>query len=365
MLLLLNSKTQKDPVYKTDKKAHLSVASILCLFLTILPVILFAQVPDSSKTYIESYHSLVSLQSSINNDIESFKLRSPGFNLDLRPNTSLNNSYSFSYDFLIFSVSFSPDFINGNADNNLKGKTKTIRYSTNLGLGSHINQFLSFEKIRGYYLKNTRDFDSSWQNGQAYIQFPDLNYLSWHGITTFKVDPRFSQFASVTSYQRQERSAGSVLLNLSYNYYVIDDRTPLTGTNSSQRSNHFELLPSAGYSHTFVFKQGLYSSIGFDLGLGKVRTKLITRQTGGSVESVDWSTIYQTSGIVAFGYDNGRLFTGAEAEYIHNWRFQDANGSAIFNNQMIFQVFLGYRFDPPSFLKNTVGAVKNLLPRNS
>jgi hypothetical protein len=311
-----------------------------------------AQSSDSlSNLYIESYKELLSIKSNINNDIERFEVRVPGSRLDLRPNTSLVNSYTLSHKFIVFTFSFNPSFININNDEDLRGETKVIRYQTNLALGEHFNQYLSFQKVRGYYLNNTSDFDPSWQEGQPYIQFPKLNYLSWHGVTTYQLNPNFAYFASIAPNQRQARSAGSLLFDLSYNYYIIDDRTALTGTNSSQRSQNLELLPSVGYGYTFVVDR-FYTMLRIKLGVGKIHTKLITRSPGGTVENNDWANIIQGAGTAAIGYDNGRFFTGGEFNLMRSKYNQEAQGAAVFNNHTFFEVFVGYRFDPPNFLKS-------------
>lgn len=326
----------------------------------------FGQSNDSLKTennkFIRDYSKQLSLKTGVNDDIESFEVRTPGTSLDLRPNTSLTNSYTLAYEFIVFTFSFNPAFINVNSDNELRGSTKVIRYATNLTLGSHFNQYLSFQKIRGYYLNNTSDFDPSWEKGQPYIQFPKLNYLSWHGATTYQPDPRYSLFAAIEPKLRQVRSAGSPLFNFSYNYYIIDDRTLLSGTNSSQRSQNLELLPSIGYGHTFVFNRFFYTMMKLDAGVGKIHTKLLTRLPEGTFENKDWSTIIEGAGTVAFGYDNGRFFTGGEFSMMRSERIHEEGGAAIFGSHTTFEIFFGYRFNPPGFLRDAVDSVKGILP---
>ena len=83
-----------------------SYASMILLCCMISPMA-FAQSPDTLRSeYRENYKQQLSIKTSLNNDIETFELRSPGFNPDLRPNTSLANSYSFSYEFIVFAISF-------------------------------------------------------------------------------------------------------------------------------------------------------------------------------------------------------------------------------------------------------------------
>lgn len=337
--------------------------SLLLFVCYVSPTALQAQATDSAAThtdaYIVSYKHLLSLKSSINDDIERFEVVAPGTRFDLRPNTSLANSYTLSYEFIVFTLSFNPSFININSDSDLRGSTKFIKYATNLNIGRHINQFLSFEKIRGYYLNNTSDFDPGWQSGEPYIQFSKLNYLSWHGVTTYQFDPGYSLFAAVAPNQRQARSAGSLLISLSYNYYLIDDRTQLTGSNSSQRSQHLEVLPSAGYGYTHIIRRYFYSSLKLEAGIGKTHSKLITRLPQGTIQNTNWSTITEGIGTAALGFDNGRFFTGGQIRMMRSKRTQEAEGAMVFGNQTTFEIFLGYRFAPPGLVKRSVGKIKD------
>ena len=148
------------------------------------------QITDSLENtgFIRSYSDLLSLSLDLNNKIEAFKLRTSGLNFDLYPNTDLALSAKFSFEFLIFSVSTSPDFLNMNSDSELRGDSDFFLLETNLALGDHLIQYLGFKKISGFYLKNSSDFDPSWTYGDPYFQFPKLVYTSLEGNTTYKLN---------------------------------------------------------------------------------------------------------------------------------------------------------------------------------
>ncbi len=325
-----------------------------------------AQEMDTLKStgrYIQNLSEYISLKVNLNNDIEYFKLNpASGSDIDLRPNTNLSNSYNFSYKFIIFSISVSPKFINQNADVNEKGDTKIRRFSTNVGISPQLNQFLSHQKTTGYYLENTSELIQSWQKGDPYIQFPELNYLSWQGITTYIVNNNYSLFASNTSYLRQIRSAGSLLYSLSYKYYKIDDRTRLNGTNSSQKSNNLELIVSPGYAFTYVFNRNFFFSGGLTPGIGIVRSKLFTRLPSDKIVTTDSSILYKVESMASIGYDNGRFFTGTLIRGAWSKRFDADNSSAIFDDRIIYELYIGYRFNTPSFLKKSAQFLSDKLP---
>lgn len=325
---------------------------IFIIIYSVSPISTMAQNAADSVEYVQDLSENINFKINVNDDIESFTVTTPGTKYELSPNTNLNNSYGFSYKFISFSFTYNPRFINRNVDDDEKGETKITKYSTNLALGTYINQYLSFQKITGYYLENTDDFNPTWESGDPYVQFPDLNYLSWHGITSYKSNPNFSIFALTASNQRQVKSAGSFLYSLSYRYYKVDDRTILDGTNSSQKSNNLEFILSPGYAHTFVVKKNFYVSGGAFPGAGLVRTKLTTRLPSETIETKDNSIIYIVDAYSALGFDNGRFFAGAQILGSWSRRSQAEGTSTIFDDRLTYEVFIGYRFNAPTALKN-------------
>ncbi len=188
----------------------------------------------------------VGLKLSMSNAIETFSVRTATNKIDLYPNTSSIGKISFNYRFLSFSIGFAPGFFPGNGDNQIKGKTKTTSYGTGLNF-RHWFQDLSYTRIRGYYLNNTRDYNSEWVGGDPYVQFPDLVYKKFQGVTGYSFNSKFSVKSLTTQTERQLKSAGSFIPLVVYRYYIVDDRTLLTPTSTSQRSNNFKFAISAGY----------------------------------------------------------------------------------------------------------------------
>lgn len=313
----------------------------------------------TDQDYIQSFKDHVSLTVNINDDIESFIVTSPGTEIDLKPNTNLANSYKVSYQFISFSYTLNHRFINRNVDEDEKGKTKIIKYGTDIGIGKYLNQHLSFLKTRGYYLANTSEYFQDWESGDPYIQFPKLNYLSWHGITSYQPNPKFSIFASSVANQRQLRTAGSFIYSLSYRFYKVDDRTELTGSNSSQKSDNLEFILSPGYAFSYVFDKKIYFTTGLFPGIGVVRSYLTTRLPDQTIKTNDTSSILELGTMFATGYDNGKFYSGGQIRYSISERLQGNTGVAIFDNHFTFEVFLGFRLNAPDFLKSTFAKIKS------
>lgn len=85
---------------------------------------------DADSTTLMSFTDKVSIKFHLDTEIDSYKVTTDN-NPDLLLNT--NNQYKFvisvDYDFFGASIGFSPKFIPGNNDNDLKGKSSVSDYS--------------------------------------------------------------------------------------------------------------------------------------------------------------------------------------------------------------------------------------------
>jgi Domain of unknown function (DUF4421) len=170
---------------------------------------------------------------SMNNDVRGFVIKNV-VRYDIKPNDKNLLKFSVNYRWFSFSYSTAPKFIPGNNDDELKGETKTRAYSLNFNF-NHWIQGLSYNYVKGYYLNNTSIFVNPWVEGvDPYIQFPDLVYNNFSGRTAYKFNKNFSFNAIGPQTERQLISAGSFVPAIAYNYYTINDKTALTGQNSSQ-----------------------------------------------------------------------------------------------------------------------------------
>src|SRR6516162_5685779 len=127
--------------------------------------------PDS--LFIKKYDSLFHLSSWISaNQMEYRLVYNKDFQLALAPNQINNLSLGFSYRFLDFGISFSPQFLNNQQDTYKKGESKKFTF----GFGFNMSRFrLSFDltSVKGFYLKNSKDFGRV-DPDSPYIQYPDL-----------------------------------------------------------------------------------------------------------------------------------------------------------------------------------------------
>jgi hypothetical protein len=315
-----------------------------------LPVILAqAQENDSipkepESEWIESMENKIAIKLSMTNNIETFKVDTETNDLEIFPNVNTALNLSVNYKFISFSFSIAPEFIPGNGDNDVRGKTSIF----NLGLNvfkPHWFHELAFTRIRGFYLNNTQDYDPNWTSGDPYIQFPDLYYTSIHGISGYKFNPNLSLIALSSQTERQLKSAGSFIPRLAYRYYWIDNQDEQSTT--TQKSNNLELVLGAGYYYTFVLKHSFYLGLGATPGLGWMHTRLTTRDSFQEVNTIQNNLIFRWDAQGGLGY-NGESFLAGAYYSITGTTFNQENTTVVnYDIQTAYKLFVGFRLNAP------------------
>ena len=141
--------------------------------------------------YIEKMDNYLAFRLSMVNDNERFSLDAGPTVLKIYPNGSSVFRLNLNYRFLSVGFNFIPQFLSNNDDDFIKGKTTGIGFSTALNF-SHWVQELRYTRTTGYYLENTSDYQPDWNEGDPYIQFPELHYRSFQGITGYNFNQHFS-----------------------------------------------------------------------------------------------------------------------------------------------------------------------------
>jgi hypothetical protein len=315
---------------------------------------------SSGNTYFEKEDTIISIKLNVNSEYELFTVEGDDFYYDIRPNIALSSKISLNYRFISLSLGFTPKFIPGNDDNEIKGATKAFSLGINMS-GSHWIQDLQGFHIRGFYLENTADFDPSWVEGKdPYIQFPDLDVIAFRGSTGYKVNENFSLKALNSQTEIQLRSCGSFFPYLLYNYYVIDNKT--TASSSSQKTKNFDAVASAGYAYTFVIRSKYYASFGINAGIGFQHTNLLTTSLEGDVTTKYNDLLFRSQEKIALGYNSRKLFTGIEASLAQSTHNQGNTSVQNESFRTYFQVFIGYRFRAPKFIKHETDIIQKAIP---
>ena len=314
------------------------------------------------KTKLEDYiihaDTLVNFKFTVSSEDEWFVLKGDNFKYDIRPNFALGASIGVSYKFLSASFGFIPKFIPGNSDNDLKGKSRAFSFKLNLVFNKW-GQQLAIGKTQGYFLANTADFDASWQKGDPYIQLPDLKVQFFRGNTFYKFNANYSIKAVSTQSEIQIKSSGSFIPALDYSLYNIDNKSNDTAQKTSQRSQNFDGVLELGYFYSFVFNKKWYVAVGLVPGIGYGNTKLTTRYPDENINTHYGNAIYRIKEAAGLGYNTTRFFTGCEFRLSQSLRNDNVPAVKQVSSRLFFQVFAGYRFIAPKFLKKSVNYMED------
>ncbi len=310
------------------------------------------------ENYIFYTDTFVNFKATVSSEDEWFVLKGDDFKYDIRPNFALGASIGVSYKFLSASFGFIPKFVPGNNDNNLKGKSKAFAFKLNMVFNKW-GQQLAIGKTQGYFLANTSDFDASWQKDDPYIQFPDLKVQFFRGNTFYKFNTNYSIKAVATQSEIQIKSSGSFIPALDYSLYNIDNKSNDTTQKSSQRSQNFDVVLELGYFYTFVLNKKWYAAVGLVPGIGYGYTKLTTRYPDENFITHYDNVIYRIKEAAGLGYNTTRFFTGCEFRLSQSLRNDNVPAVKQVSSRLYFQVFAGYRFIAPKFLKKSVNYIED------
>ena len=122
----------KAPWNKLYRFLLLQLGFVLCLAANSQ---LRAQSTDSRRVllqdgWIEDMSARIALDLSFNNSYKAFEVRTTGTDILLYPNTPNNLRLNLSYEFISFGIQFSPDFLPGNGDEKLRGRTDSWQIGT-------------------------------------------------------------------------------------------------------------------------------------------------------------------------------------------------------------------------------------------
>jgi hypothetical protein len=312
--------------------------------------------------YIDKVDTIISVKLSVNTEFEQFIQEANDVTFDIRPNIALGTKLSFSYRFISFGIGFKPKFIPGNNDNDMQGKTKVLSFGTNI-VTKHWMQELQFAYVKGFYLYNTGDFDPDWEEGtDPYIQLPDNKFAVLRGSTAYKFNKNYSVKSISSKTEIQLKSCGSLIPALAYDYYELDNKSDDTAQSSSQFSSNFDMVASLGYMYTFVIKSKFYASAGLFGGAGFHHISLLTRMPGEEIKTRETDPLFRLQERVGIGYNSRKFFGGAEVFLSQSSHSENNNTVQIQSSRAYFQVFAGYRFNAPKFLKHETDVVKGIAP---
>jgi hypothetical protein len=240
-----------------------------------------------------------------------------GKSLAYRPNDKLLLGIGVNHGFLGLNIGI--NFPGVNQDDDKYGETKyydfTIRIFT-----PRFNTTIYLQNYKGYYLKNTKDMISGWQEDDPYYIRGDIrSFTTGLEVSYIFNSSKFSYRAAILQNEWQKKSAGSFLLggSLFYNANIGDSTIIPSNLYYSlfyngikfKRSNNLAFGPTIGYAHTFVIKKHFFimGSINGSVNIGF--TRLILVDNANKVKS---SLVFGVRSEIAVstGYNSDRWYFG-------------------------------------------------------
>ena len=135
--------------------------------------------------------------------------------------------------------------------------------------------------------------------------------------------------------------------------------SPKATASVSSKPLSFNTTLTAGYLHTFVISRKFYASIGLSPGVGIDFNKLEIFGNEGS--DTDTNLTLNFDGHLGLGYNSANWFGGGYFRL--NTTNREENEIVNYDNlRTHFQVFIGYRFNAPKFLKKEVDWIEDKSP---
>lgn len=310
---------------------------------------------NKDSTSILSFTDRIIIKTNINTQTDSYSIQSEnGPNLQLFTNSQLRLVLSLDYEFIGASIGFSPKFLPGNNDNNLKGKSAYKDHSFRFFLGNWTQEF-QYKKVKSFYVENTKDLILDWIEGQdMYLQFPDFKTVFWGGYTSYVLNPKFSLRNVVYNTEWQRKSAGSFVPTFRYGY------TQLSGTigNTQSYENMYDIAIAPDYYYTAVIQKkwfvSFYASPSFGIRFSENGERGIDAKENNIYFPLSFD------GGLQLGYSSHKFIYGANLKFETTWCDENSMTN-ITNNVLYAKIYFGYRFDTPKKVKKTFNWINKKL----
>lgn len=323
--------------------------TIKFLFLVLFSVHSFGQnLAELDSTSIISYVDKIILKINIDTqtDIILIDDELTNTNFVLAPNSNLRLFLSLDYEFIGVSIGFSPKFLPGNSDDDLKGKSSFTDYSFRFFLGNW-TQKLNYSSVQGYFIENTSDFIPDWvENVDPYIQFPNLKIIRWGGATSYVLNEKFSLRNVVYQTEWQRENAGSFIPELGY--FFNKSSNEVNGINTSE--NAFDVQLAASYYYTWVIHSNWFISSFLSPALG-VRFSNIEEEENGVILKYSNQHLVKTlDGGLQLGFSSRKIIFGVNVNFDINWHNEDKT-TIVVDNKIYSKLYFGYRLNAPKAIQ--------------
>ncbi|WP_343660621.1 DUF4421 family protein [Chryseobacterium sp.] len=315
---------------------------------------------QSDTAGIRSYADQVMIRVNLDTNLENYVFSAgegkDAFEMDLSINNKTKTSVSIDYRIISATVSFAPRFLDGNNDDEMKGKSSYTDFSFRFFPGRFI-QNVYYKNVKGFYVENMKDLSPGWQEGRdPYIQFPDLRVQTFGGSTSYMLNKNFSARSIYTQGEWQEKSSGSWVPFVDYDLTVF--RNKIDGVRSKEIQ--YNIGGNMGYFYNWVIGKKVNISPYLAVGIGGKFSSYRDIQNGGTKENAQYATIRMQGGL-HIGYNTDRFLFGGRMNF-KAYSYDQKNNQTIENNNLYGLLYIGYRFAPPKVVKNTYDKIQKKIP---
>lgn len=329
---------------------------IAILFFLLVFSISFGQQSNDSLKVI-SYDDQISIRANFDTNIEDYTLTNRDADLKgvLAINSKIKTTIGLDYQFLSAGISFAPSFLPGNNEDGLKGESSYTNISIQLFPGRFL-QRLNYKNVKGFYLENTQDFLPNWEKGtDPYLQFPDFRVQTFGGSTSYFLNKNFSLKSLLFQREWQNFSSGSLVPSLDYDLTYFSDKYE----DSSSKERQFNISTNLAYYYNYLVTPNFNIAPFISTGIGSKFSKFEDDESPIITKSNYF--MYQYSAGIQAGYNTSQFFAGGKLNYSSN-NYSDQSKESISNNQFYGLLFIGYRFAPPKFVKDSYEKIHSKLP---
>ncbi|MGB1295263.1 MAG: DUF4421 family protein [Flavobacteriales bacterium] len=303
--------------------------------------------------YIDKFNTKLNMRLGLVNAGNNIEIESEDdVEYKLSPNESLKLSLTANYDFLSLSFSYTPNFIPGNNDNEVKGNTNTRNFGLNLFLNRVFGR-LDLNRTEGYYLTNTKEIFP--EHPDKYIIYDNLIRKQVRLELGYNTNKNYSYRASTIFNEKQNISAGSFIPRVIFSHLK---HTRNEDNLIRERVNNYWAV-TGNYNHTFVMKKHFFITTGLGLGTGLAKVSEIDSDDI-IAEKNYTNLLIAAQFIFHFGYNSDRYFFGVSSHSNTSAEIIKEVENSIQDQTIIGQFYFGYRFGAPKILKKSFDGIKGI-----
>ncbi|MFH1727033.1 MAG: DUF4421 family protein [Pseudomonadota bacterium] len=205
---------------------------------------------------------------------------------------------------------------------------------------------LFYQTYSGFYLDNPADFDSSWEEGDAFTQNSTMHMFTTGANLYYIHSEKFSIKAAYEQSERQMKSGGSFLLMFSNHLLTISNPTSLIPENQQEYygdeasfsgGSFFTSSLAPGYGHMFVHDILYFAPIAF-LG-GGVQFQKYDLDSG-RIQKIKGAFKFNPN--FSLGLNGEKFFTGLTV--LTNMNYITLEQADILSMSFYMKLYVGMRF---------------------